>query len=73
MRKLGERPGWGVRETFAELALCFERFGMRWYHRYELEHLLARAGFEVTSLYGDFDRRPFLATSPEMIFVSRPA
>ena len=46
---------------------------MRWYHRYELEHLLARAGFEVTALYGDFDRRPFLATSPDMIFVSRPA
>ena len=50
-----------------------ERFRMRWYHRYELEHLLARAGFEVIALYGDFDRRPFLATSPDMIFVSRPA
>jgi SAM-dependent methyltransferase len=49
-----------------------ERFGMRWYHRYELEHLLARTGFEVVALYGGFDRRPFDAASPEMIFVSRP-
>ena len=29
-----------------------ERFRMRWYHRYELEHLLARAGFEIVALYG---------------------
>src|SRR5262249_48679095 len=48
-----------------------ERFGMRWYHRYELEHLLARAGFEVVALYGGFDRPPFDLASQEMIFVAR--
>jgi SAM-dependent methyltransferase len=34
-------------------------FRMRWFHRYEVEHLLARAGFEVVDVYGDFDRRPY--------------
>lgn len=45
---------------------------MRWFHRYEVEHLLARAGFEVEALYGKFDRRPFDAKG-EMIFVTRAA
>ena len=44
---------------------------MRWYHRYELEHLLARAGFEIVALYGGFDRRPFDRDAKEMIFVCR--
>lgn len=51
-----------------------ERFRMRWYHRYELEHLLARAGFAVVALFGDFDRRLFDRDAPEMVFIaqSRP-
>jgi hypothetical protein len=48
-----------------------ERYRMRWYYRYELEHLLARAGFEVVALYGDFDRRPFDRDAREMVFVAR--
>jgi SAM-dependent methyltransferase len=48
-----------------------ERFRMRWYHRYELEHLLARTGFDVVALYGDFDRRPFDRHAREMVFVTR--
>ena len=31
---------------------------MRYFFRFELEHLLARSGFEVTALYGGFDRSP---------------
>jgi len=50
-----------------------ERFRMRWYHRYELEHLLARAGFAIVALYGDFDRRPFDRDAKEMILVTRVA
>jgi SAM-dependent methyltransferase len=50
-----------------------ERFRMRWYHRYELEHLLARAGFDVVALFGDFDRRPFDRDAREMVFVARAA
>ena len=48
-----------------------ERYRMRWYHRYELEHLLARAGFEVVAAYGDFDRKPFDRDAREMVFVAR--
>jgi SAM-dependent methyltransferase len=50
-----------------------ERFRMRWYHRYEVEHLLARAGFAIVALYGDFDRRPFDRDAREMIFIARVA
>jgi len=48
-------------------------FGMRWFHRFELEHLIARCGLRLDAIYGNFDRTPLDATSPEMIFVCRPA
>ena len=40
------------------------------FFRYEVEHLLARCGFRIADLYGDFDRSPLGDTSPEMIFVA---
>src|SRR6266850_4116686 len=43
---------------------------LRYFFRYEVEHLLARCGFKVTTLYGDFDRTPLRDESPEMIFVA---
>jgi len=46
-------------------------FPMRYFFRYEVEHLLARAGFEVVELYGDYDKSPLVDESPEMIFVAR--
>jgi SAM-dependent methyltransferase len=49
-----------------------ERFPMRYLFRYELEHLLARAGFAVEALYGDYDRSPYDDDSPELIVVARP-
>jgi ubiquinone/menaquinone biosynthesis C-methylase UbiE len=39
--------------------------------RFEMEHLLARAGFEVEALYGDFYRQELQDTSSEMIWVAR--
>ena len=45
-------------------------FPMRYFFRFELEHLLARSGFEVTALYGGFDCSAFADNSPEMIFVA---
>ena len=39
--------------------------------RFEMEHLLARAGFEVEALYGDFFRQEFQDTSSDMIWVAR--
>lgn len=48
-----------------------DRIFMRYFFRYELEHLLARCGFEVEHLYGDFDGRPLDPDgSPELIFVT---
>ncbi len=34
-------------------------FQMRYFFRYELEHLLRRAGFDEIQLYGDFEETPF--------------
>ncbi len=43
---------------------------LRYFFRYEVEHLLARCGFKVTALYGNFDRTQICDNSPEMIFVA---
>jgi len=40
------------------------------FFRYELEHLLARAGLEVRALYGDFSGAALQHTSSEMIWVA---
>ena len=39
-------------------------FRMRWFWRYELEHLLARAGFDDVEIHGDFERRPISSETP---------
>jgi SAM-dependent methyltransferase len=44
-----------------------DSFDMRWFLRAELVNLLARAGFSVRSIYGDFDRSPLTDRSPEQI------
>jgi len=44
-----------------------QSFDMRWYLRSELVNLLARAGFIVRSIYGDFDRSPLTDNSPEQV------
>jgi SAM-dependent methyltransferase len=43
---------------------------LRYFFRYEIEHLLARCGFRVAAEYGNFDRTPIRDESPEMIFVA---
>jgi SAM-dependent methyltransferase len=43
---------------------------LRYFFRYEVEHLLARSGFRVEALYGDFDGSPLEDDSPEMVFVA---
>lgn len=45
-------------------------FPMRYFFRFELEHLLARTGFEVQDLFGNFDKSPFTDASPEMIVIA---
>ena len=40
----------------------------RWFHRFEFEHLLARAGLRPFRLLGGFDGAPYDEKSEEMIF-----
>ena len=48
------------------------RFQMRHLFRFEAEHLLARAGFQVEELYADYDKSPYGSKDPgELIFVAR--
>jgi SAM-dependent methyltransferase len=47
-------------------------FSMRYLFRFELEHLLARSGFEIEHLYADFARNPYGSTYPgDLIVVAR--
>ena len=43
---------------------------MRYSYRWEMQHLLRLSGYEVLSLFGDFDRSPFDDTSANMIWVT---
>ena len=59
-----------VREPAGNTTRIVHTFPLRYFFRYELEHLLARAGFEITEFFGDFDRSPFTDSSPEMIVIA---
>jgi SAM-dependent methyltransferase len=46
-------------------------FTLRWVYRWELELLLATAGFEDVRIYGGFDRRPLEHDTDEMVVLAR--
>jgi len=46
-------------------------FSMRWFWRYELEHLMHRAGFGEVTIFGDFDRSPVGRNSPAFVVLAR--
>ena len=48
----------------------FVEWPFRWIHRFEAEHLLQRAGFEVEAVYGGYKREPFTSDSAVMLFVA---
>ncbi|WP_322815503.1 class I SAM-dependent methyltransferase [Chloroflexus sp.] len=48
------------------------QFTMRWLYRFELEHLLARAGFTLRAVYGSYDLEPYSSGSPRLIAVASP-
>lgn len=51
-----------------------QAFTMRYLFRFEAEHLLARCGFAVESLWADYDRSPIGSKTPgELIFVAKRA
>ena len=63
-----ERTTSGGATTVSEHVLA-----LHYFFRFEMEWMLEACGFEVEALYGDFDRNPFTAESPEMVFVARRA
>jgi len=44
-----------------------DEYDTRYIHRWELEHLLARAGWQLIALYGSYDLEPYRADSERMI------
>ncbi len=49
-----------------------QRLRLRYFFRFEAEHLLVRSGLRIEHLYGDFDKSPFDSEHPkELIFVAR--
>lgn len=59
-----------VRDPSGDAVRSVQSFPMRWYGPAELEHLLARAGFRVTVMYGNFDRSALRDSSPEIVVVA---
>ncbi|MCP4569942.1 MAG: class I SAM-dependent methyltransferase [FCB group bacterium] len=57
-------------ELSGEVRRYVQAFPFRYYFRFELEHLLARTGFKIVDLFGDFDESPLKEESPEMIFIA---
>ncbi|HEY98095.1 MAG TPA: class I SAM-dependent methyltransferase [Dehalococcoidia bacterium] len=47
-----------------------QAFPMRYFFRYEIEHLLELSSFKVVDLFGDFEKSTFSDDSPEMIFIA---
>ena len=50
----------------------YRDFQLRYAHRWEVQHLLARCGYRVLELYGDFRRSPFDETSADMVWMATP-
>lgn len=51
----------------------FEPLVLRYFFRYEIEHLLARSGYEIEALYGGWQREPYQEHGQEMIWIARKA
>ena len=49
----------------------FVEFPYRYTYRFEAEHLLERAGFEIEAVYGGYGREPFTSDSEVMVLLAR--
>ncbi|MFZ4857807.1 MAG: class I SAM-dependent methyltransferase [Desulfuromonadaceae bacterium] len=58
-----------VTDTQGHQERIVQTFPYRYFFRYEIEHLLIRAGFHISRIYGDFDKTLLTDHSPGMIFV----
>lgn len=54
------------------VVLCrqYRRLSFSWLDPYQARDLLEEAGFQIETVYGDFDRHPFGENSPEQIWVA---
>lgn len=59
-----------VAEGGAVLERTFDRLRVRYFTRWEFEHLLARAGYEVVALYGGWNGQPPEAEGEDMIWIA---
>jgi len=62
-----------VRHSDGRMERLVHAFTVRYFFRFEVEHLLARSGFRVVEAFGGFDRSPLADESPDMIFVAERA
>ena len=46
-------------------------FTMRWVYRFELEYLLAQAGFEIAGLFGSYELDVYTSDGERLIAVAR--
>lgn len=65
------RSRYDVVAADATLRVHIVEWSLRYAYRYEIEHLLARCGFEVDSVAGGYDGRPLTADSPVLFVVAR--
>jgi SAM-dependent methyltransferase len=70
-QKLIWRPRWERSEPDGRVTIRELTIELRYFFRFEMEWMLEACSFELEALYGNFDRSPFTAESPEMIFVAR--
>ena len=54
------------------VSCTYRTLKLRYTYRFEMEHLLARAGFKIEALHGDFFGSAFDDSSSEMVWVARP-
>ena len=50
-----------------------QNFPFRYFFPFEVQHLLARCGFKIRKLYGNYDRSELRDESPDMVFVAEKA
>jgi len=64
---------WYVTHTEGHAERLVWQTPLRYFFRYEVEHLLARAGLRLLELRGDFTGAGLSDDSPDMIFVAEKA
>lgn len=67
------RTIWEEIDTNGQILSCIESEPIRLHcvFRFEMEHLLARVGFEIEAVYGDFFQHELQDDSPGMIWIAK--